>query len=64
MSGQLPSIQLSTTQSCETKQATAVIFRTRDVLIGQRTQIINALPSRRPPHRKRLMILAIRNFAQ
>jgi transposase len=27
----------------ETKQASAVIFRTRDLLVGQRTQIINAL---------------------
>jgi transposase len=27
----------------ETKQAAAVIFRTRDVLVGQRTQIINAI---------------------
>ena len=27
----------------ETKQAAAVIFRTRDLLVGQRTQIINAL---------------------
>ena len=27
----------------ETKQASAVIFRTRDLLVGQRTQIINAI---------------------
>jgi transposase len=27
----------------ETKQAAAVIFRTRDLLVGQRTQVINAL---------------------
>src|SRR5881628_4157994 len=27
----------------EAKQASAVIFRTRDVLVGQRTQIINAI---------------------
>jgi transposase len=27
----------------ETKQASAVIFRTRDVLVGQRTQLINAI---------------------
>lgn len=27
----------------EEKQASAVIFRTRDVLIGQRTQLINAI---------------------
>src|SRR3954471_24515527 len=28
---------------CEAKQASAVIFRTRDVLVGQRTQLINAI---------------------
>ena len=27
----------------EAKQASAVIFRTRDVLVGQRTQLINAI---------------------
>ena len=27
----------------EAKQASAVIFRTRDILVGQRTQLINAI---------------------
>ena len=39
---QRPTMRLVAVKS-EAKQAAAVIFRTRDVLVGQRTQIINAL---------------------
>lgn len=39
---QRPTMRFVTVKS-EAKQASAVIFRTRDILVGQRTQIINAL---------------------
>src|ERR1700693_893484 len=39
---QRPTMRFVTVKS-EAKQASAVIFRTRDVLVGQRTQIINAI---------------------
>ena len=39
---QRPTMRFVAVQS-EAKQASAVIFRTRDLLVGQRTQIINAL---------------------
>lgn len=39
---QRPAIRFVTVKS-EAKQASAVIFRTRDVLVSQRTQLINAI---------------------
>jgi transposase len=33
----------------EQQQAAGLVFRTRDLLVRQRTQLINAIPTRRGP---------------